>query len=268
MTGKHCACVTSLTMIQSLRAIYEANLVPARTLGVLPVYNRQQLAIDERALFNERWLLKALLCHWRTNPRRPVTRVTPFPDGVSFYAGGYLPAPYPEDRLVQEPLSDIYVEGIVGNFSFAGNPPRLTLDRDFGYVAVFVPVLYDPPSRRRRQSQEFDRLWKTIAGLIKAIRAAGGNGANARLAVLYPEDNPLDFASTYNRQWLQPRVERYISDGLLMGRWQEPPPPDWRTLLANIDLEFATWESVLAPLGNDDLIWFYDRCRQANPLRD
>jgi hypothetical protein len=242
---------------------------------LLGIYRESQLnpgqptcLFAETLIFNEGWLLRSVLQAWRTGQDRPGPPFLPSPAGAKIYSEGQLRTPF-KARFKGDPAAETHsrVDGIAGFFSLAeGTKQGIALAPGCRYVAAFEAKLYSPIAGGVKAAPAYDQVSRTAACLIHALLEAGTpESAAAHLAVLHPADTtviePGKYGKEYLRKQIAGRLAGYRAAGgptPHLGRFQK----GWHEKLARLAVHFFTWEAVLAEIGDEDLLRFYDLCKR------
>jgi hypothetical protein len=231
----------------------------------------------ETEVFNEGWLLRSVLKEWKTSSRRSRFAFFRFPPDARVYSEGQLFTPF-KVRPKSERTGDgkgeahTHVDGIVGDFSIAdGTKSGIELDGGCQCIAVFEAKLYSPISKGVTHAPKYDQVSRTAACLIHALLEAGpAAGCAAHVVVLYPEDNldikPEEYEKVSIRERIRKRLAEYKEAGAPTAeilRFEA----GWEEMLGQVDVQFKTWEEVLAEIGDGDLNRFYELCKRFNVKR-
>ena len=215
-------------------------------------------------IFNEGWLLRAVLRQWKLVPGKSCLPFLPFPTDATIYSEGQLYSPFaPRQRGDNLAEAHTHVDGIVGDFSIGATKSGIDAHADCRYLAAFEAKLYSRIANGIRYASAYDQVSRTVACVINAFVRAGCRGPyTVHFVVLHPADNaginPARYGKTYLEQQIATRVQDF---GL-------PPTAafvrGWRAVLDTIQLSFVTWEEALAEIGNDQLEQFYQLCQRFN----
>lgn len=242
-------------MIEELLCIYEESRL-----------NRGQpeSLFNPTLIFNEGWLLRAVLRQWKLAPGRSRLPFLPFPTDATFYSEGQLYSPFkPRQRGDKLAEAHTHVDGIVGDFSIGTTKSGIEVHADCRYLTAFEAKLYSRIASGIRHASDYDQVSRTVACVINALLRAGCRGPYAvHFVVFHPADNaginPARYGKTYLEQQIATRVQEF---GL-------PPTAafvrDWRAALETVQLWFVTWEDALAETGDGQLEQFYQLCQRFN----
>ena len=247
-------------MLRELNQLYETGLVNK---------GRPQCLFPETLIFNEGWLLRAVLQEWKNSPKPSQFGFLPFPDDAAYYSEGQLRTPFrartPGRNLAE---SHSHVDGIVGHFSITDTKSGIELDPDLRYIAIFEAKMFSPLSQGTRNAPDYDQVSRLTACLIYNILQAGADtGYQAHLAVLYAQENHHIRHDLYGKDHIADQIAHRLqaygradsSNGTIVAFADE-----WRRVLNNLHIWYATWEEVLAEIGDDCLDRFYERCKEFN----
>lgn len=242
-------------MIEELLRIYEeSRLNPAQP----------ECLFNPTLVFNEGWLLRAVLRQWKLAPGEAPLPFLPFPADATVYSEGQLHTPF-APRQRGDPLAEAHshVDGIVGDFSIGATRSGIEVSADCRYLAVFEAKLYSQIASGTSRMAGYDQVSRTVACVINALLCAGCSGPiAAHVVVLYPADNaginPARYGKTYLEQQIATRVQDF---GL-------PPTAvftrGWRAALETVQLWFVTWEEALAETADGQMREFYQLCQRFN----
>ncbi len=242
-------------MIDELLRIYEESRL-----------NREQpeSIFNPTLIFNEGWLLRAVLRQWKLAPGKSCLPFLPFPAEAKVYSEGQLFSPFaPRQRGDKLAEAHTHADGIVGDFSIGATKSGIEVHPDCRYLAVFEAKLYSPLAGSISHAPGYDQVSRTVGCVINSLLRAGCPGPYAaHVVVLHPADhsnvNPRRYSNAYLEQQIAARVENF---GL-------PPTStfarSWRATLDTVQLWFVTWEEALAEIGSDELDQFYQQCRRFN----
>ena len=247
-------------MLQELLQIYDQSQVNA---------GKPECSFAETLIFNEGWLLRAVLKEWQDQPSSSGLDFLPFPRNARVYSEAQLYTPFKARfRGDKEAEGHTHADGIVGEFVLAGATSGVVLKPKWRYLAVFEAKMFSPLSRGVKHAPHYDQVSRTAACMVHAILESGRKvGLSCHLAILYAADNkkvqPEQYTLACMKNQISERVQGYLSS-------DEPPMPDakflreWQDVLPSIQIHFLTWEDVLAEIGNDDLDRFYSLCKRFN----
>jgi hypothetical protein len=220
--------------------------------------------VNPTLIFNEGWLLRAVLRQWKLAPGESGLPFLPFPADAKIFSEGQLSSPFASrqrgDKLAE---AHTHVDGIVGHFSIGATKSGIQVDADCRYLAVFEAKLYSPISGGISHAPGYDQVSRTVGCVINSLLRAGCPGPDAaHVVVLYPADhtgiNPARYDKSHLERQIAARVEGFglpATSTFARG---------WRATLGAVQLSFVTWEEVLATIGNDLLNQFYQHCRRFN----
>jgi len=242
-------------MIEELLRIYEESRLNQ---------GKPESLFNPTLIFNEGWLLRAVLRQWKLAPGASSLPFLPFPAGTKIYSEGQLYSPFvPRRRGDQQAEAHTHVDGIAGDFSIGATKSGIEVDAGCRYLAIFEAKLYSSIAGGIRHSPDYDQVSRTVACVIHALLRAGCSGScAAHVVVLHPADHagidPARYSKLHLEQQIALRVQVY---GL--------PPTDafargWRAALETVQLSFVTWEDSLAEIGDDQLDQFYRLCQRFN----
>jgi hypothetical protein len=224
----------------------------------------------ETLIFDEGWLLRSVLTAWRTGSTSSQLPFLPFPPDARIYSEGQLRTPFRARRRGDpQAESHTHVDGIAGHFRIAdGTKSGIELDSGCRYLAAFEAKLFSPIARGTKNAPHYDQVSRTSACLIHALLGAGlAAGGAAHLVILYPQDNldvdPNDYVQVHIQERIKNRLHAYKTAG--------KPTPEitqfeagWEEMLAQIAIQFETWEKVLDEIGDGELNRFYELCKKFN----
>ena len=134
--------------------------------------------------------------------------------------------------------------------------------------AVFEAKMFSPLSSGVKYAPDYDQVSRTAACMIHAILEAGDTGDRAAyLTVLHARDNAKIDAGLYTAEYVEGRIARRVRAYLDSGMGGKPAARffhEWRDVLPWVQMQFLTWEDVLAEIGSDELDEFYDLCVRFN----
>jgi hypothetical protein len=221
----------------------------------------------ETLLFNEGWLLRGVLQEWQR--RAPPARFdfVPFPQKATVYSEAQLYTPF-KARFQgdQQAEAHTHVDGIVGDVQLVAKS-GMTLTPGWRYLAVFEAKMYSPLSSGVKHAPGYDQVSRTAACMIHAILESGNAASRAHLVVLYPADNAKIQPGQYTPEYVEARIADRVGSYLARGKHAQPQArffAEWRAVLPRIQIQFLTWEEVLAGIADDTLNQFYDLCIQFN----
>lgn len=247
-------------MLKELLKIYRHSLVNKEAPKCL---------FAETLIFNEGWLLRSVLKEWLAGSGGSGFGFLPFPEGVTAYSEGQLYTPF-KARIRGDKLAETNtrVDGIVGDYSITDTKSGIVLKSDFRYIAAFEAKIFRPIGVGVKNAPWYDQVSRTAACLINSILLAEPKGGYAaHLAVLYSEDNPYIDPNLYTKDYVEKQISKRLQDFLKageLGNAVERFANGWRDALDNLRIHFHTWEQVLADIGSDDLVGFYDLCKKFN----
>lgn len=245
-------------MIEELLRIYEENQL-----------NRGQpeSLFNPTLIFNEGWLLRAVLRQWKLAPGKSRLPFLPFPPDAKMYSEGQLyTAIVPRQRGDKLAEAHTHVDGIVGDFSIGATKSGIEVSADCRYLAVFEAKLYSTIAGGITNAPGYDQISRTVGCVINSLLRAGCFGpCSIHVIVLYPADhagiNPARFSKSYLERQIAARVQGF---GLLP---TAAFARGWRAVLNTIQLSFVTWEDALAETGDAQLGKFYQLCQRFNQKR-
>ena len=241
-------------MLKQLLGAYEAGLV-----------NREapKCLFRETLIFNEGWLLRLVLREWLAGSGGSQLGFLPFPDGVTAYSEGQLYTPF---RGGSHPERNTHVDGIVGDFSITDTKSGIVLKSDFRYVAAFEAKLFSPIAPGVKNAPDFDQVSRTAACLINSILIAGPRGGYAaHLVVLYTKSNPYIRPGEYSEDCIEEQIAKRLEPFAATAERTDGIArffAGWRDVLQRLQVNFLTWEEVLADIGDKELSRFYDLCKE------
>ncbi len=249
-------------MLRELLAIYEQSQVNPGKPG------KRSSLFAETLIFNEGWLLRAVLQEWRSRTGPCGFGFPPFPQGAMVYSEAQLYTPFrARSRGDRSAEAHTHVDGIVGDFAIPETKAGVVLKPDWTYLAVFEAKMYSPLSKGIKNVPHYDQLSRTAACLVNATLQTDHPDRTAYLVVLYPRESqhidPGRYTTVYVREQIEDRVRGYLDAG--------PPAQrctrffqEWGHVLDRIHIQFLTWEDALAEIGDDDLDRFYCLCQRFN----
>jgi hypothetical protein len=224
----------------------------------------------ETLIFNEGWLLRSVLKAWKTGSTDATLPFLPFAPKTKVYSEGQLRTPFAA-RFRGDPQAESHshVDGIVGHFLLAaGTKSGIRLMPGCRYVAAFEAKLYSPMGKGTRHAPAYDQVSRTAACLVHALLEAGpAADCAAHLVVLYPADHPDIDPDTYAEACIRDRIANRLKEYQEAGdatREIERFAAEWERMIERVQVSFVTWEAVLAGIGDDGLLRFYDRCKEFN----
>ena len=246
-------------MIRELLQIYQAN----RTNPGQP-----ECTFAETLLFNEGWLLRGVLKEWAgwTGPAR--FGFLPFPEGSRFYSEAQLYTPfkarYQGDNQAE---GHTHVDGIAGDFQIVSKSGA-ALTPGWRTLAVFEAKMFSPLSSGTKYALGYDQVSRTAACMIHAILGSGDTGDRpVYLTVLYARDNVKIHPDLYTRDYVRGQIAGRVRAYLDSGKGGTPDARffhEWRAVLPWVQIQFLTWEDVLAEIDSEELDEFYDLCVRFN----
>ena len=247
-------------MLRELLQIYDAS----RTNPGKP-----ECTFAETLIFNEGWLLRGVLKEWQSWTQPARFGFLPFPERSKVYSEAQLYTPF-KARFRGDKLAEAHthVDGIVGHFQIVGTKSGAALAPDWRYLAVFEAKMYSPLSSRAMHAPGYDQVSRTAACMIHAILESEDTGDHiAHLVVLYPADNVKIHPARYTRDCVEKRIAARVRTYLASGKPGKPTArffDEWRTVLPRIQVQFLTWEDVLAEIDSEELDQFYALCTRFN----
>jgi len=227
-------------------------------------HGKPECLFNPTLIFNEGWLLRAVLRQWKLTPDKSRLPFLPFPAETKVYSEGQMYSPFaPRQRGDKLAEAHTHVDGIVGDFSIGATKSGIEVSADCRYLVVFEAKLYSPIAGGISNAPGYDQVSRTVGCVINSLLRAGCPGpCSAHLVVLYPTDhagiNPARYNKSYLEHQIAARVESFgLAPSSAFAR-------GWRAALDTVRLSFVTWEDVLAEIGNDPLNQFYQYCRRFN----
>ncbi len=218
-------------------------------------------------IFNEGWLLRALLRQWKLMACKSRLPFLPFPADATVYSEGQLYSPFaPRRRGDTLAEAHTHVDGIVGDFAIGTTKSGIEVDADCRYLAVFEAKLYSPIAAGISNSPGYDQVSRTAACLIDSLlRAQCSSPYSAYLVVLHPTDhagiNAARYSEAYSERQIAERIEGFgLSPTSTFGQ-------GWRAGLDTPQRSFVTREDALSKISDDRLGKFYLLCRRFNRQR-
>lgn len=247
-------------MITELLRIYQDSLINP---------GRPECTFAPTVIFNEGWLLRAVLREWKTCVHPGPLGFLPFPEDAQLYSEGQLYTPFgARYRGDKQAESHTHADGIVGHFSILDTKSGIVLNHNFSYFAVFEAKLSSPLSAHTTNATEYDQVTRTVACMINVILQSGrSEGYAAHFVVLSPRTNhfvsPVNDSKAVVADQLAHRMAMYDSiaenkQGASLFAQQ------WRRVLDRLQLSFVTWEDVLDVIANNELNRFYALCLRFN----
>lgn len=223
----------------------------------------------ETLIFNEGWLLRAVLKAWKDQTCPSPFDFLPFPAGVHVYSEAQLRTPFKERfRGDKQAEGHTHVDGIGGYIGKNGTKSGITLAPNCGYLAVFEAKMSSPLSDRTANIAQYDQVSRTAACMIYAILQSGcPHDLVAHLVVLHPQDNRHIDPSRYTKTHLESQIADRASGyrrSTTRGKTDTKFFDRWRPVLDRIQIQFLTWEEVLAEINDANLDRFYNLCKQFN----
>ncbi len=226
----------------------------------------------ETLIFNEGWLLRGVIQEWQrcTQPAR--FPFLPFPEEIVVYSEAQLYTPF-KARFQggNQAEGHTHVDGIVGDFQIVGKS-GVVLNRDCRlskpYLTVFEAKMYSALAKGVKWAPDYDQVSRTVACMIHAILESESAGDRvAHLVVLYPADNIKIHPDQYTRERVERRIAKRVQ-GYLSAEGHDAPNArffaGWHDVLPQIQIQFLTWEDVLAEIDSNELNRFYALCVQFN----
>ncbi len=213
-------------------------------------------------IFNEGWLLRAVLRQWKLAPGKSHLPFLPFPADAKVYSEGQLYSPFaPRQRGDGLAEAHTHADGIVGDFSIGATKSGIEVHPDCRYLAVFEAKLYSPLAGGISHAPGYDQVSRTVGCVINSLLRSGCPGPYAaHVVVLHPADhsnvNPGRYSSAYLERQIAARVEGF---GLAHGE------------LAQLAGHSGCCQALVchlgrgaAEIGSDQLDQFYQQCRRFN----
>lgn len=247
-------------MIAELIKIYQDSLINAESPAC---------TFAPTEVFNEGWLLRAVLQEWKICSNAGPFSFLPFPQDVRIYSEGQLYTPFgARYRGDKQAESHTHADGIVGHFSIPDTKSGIVLHHNFSYFAVFEAKLSSGLAGRTSNAPGYDQVTRNIACMINMILQSGrAEGYAANFIVLYPRTNRFVIPAQYSKAAVADQVGRRIAmyeSGAEGRRSASPFALRWKQVLDRLCISFVTWEDVLAALANDELRRFYELCVRFN----
>ncbi|MFO7696711.1 MAG: hypothetical protein R6X16_06095 [Anaerolineae bacterium] len=223
----------------------------------------------ETLLFNEGWLLRAVLKAWKDQAHPAPFGFLPFPSGVHVYSEAQLRTPFKARfRGDSQAEGHAHVDGIVGHFGQDDSRSGVALSPHCAYLAVFEAKMGSPLSQGTANIAQYDQVSRTAACMIHAILQSGcPESLVTHLVVLYPEENrhidPSRYTQTRVESQIAERTRGYLGS-TTRGEMHTEFSRRWREVLDRIQIQFLTWENVVAEIDDPNLGRFYELCRQFN----
>jgi hypothetical protein len=224
---------------------------------------------SETLIFNEGWLLRAVLKAWKDQTSPSPFSFLPFPARVHVYSKAQLRTPFKARfRGDKQAEGHTHVDGIVGQFGSDGSKSGLVLSPRCEYLAVFEAKMGSPLSEGTTNSPQYDQVSRTAACMIHAIvQADCPENVAAHLVVLYPQSNshidPGQYTKAHVQRQIADRARNYTRS-TTRGETNAQFFTTWRQVLDRIQIQFLTWEAVVAESDDAALDRFYDLCKQFN----
>lgn len=230
---------------------------------------KPECIFGETLIFNEGWLLRAVLEKWRKLDGASKFPFLPFPDNTRIYSEAQLFTPFKKrSRSDTQGEGHTHVDGIVGDFSMPGTKSGVTLDRDCRYLAVFEAKIYSGLADKVTNIACYSQVSRTLACIINST--LGTSVKSIHFIVIYPKKNrkidPAQYTMGIIEEEIKRRLSGYKQVGLV-GRADNGFPAfeeQWRSVLRNINIGFITWEDVLSELEDEDVGEFYRLCEKFN----
>ena len=160
-----------------------------------------------------------------------------------------------------------HVDGIAGDFQIVSKSGA-ALTPGWRCFAVYEAKMFSPLSSGVKYAPGYDQVSRTAACMIHAILGAGEAGDRAAyLTVLYARDNAKIDPHLYTRDYVRGRIDQRVRTYLDSGKGGRPAGRffhEWQDVLPWVQMQFLTWEDVLAEIGSDELDEFYDLCVRFN----
>jgi hypothetical protein len=220
-------------------------------------------------LFNEGWLLRAVLREWKTGAHASPFRFLPFPRGARIYSEGQLYTPFgARFRGDKQAEAHTHADGIAGHFSIPDTKSGIVLDGSFSYFAVFEAKLSSPLAAGTSNAPTYDQVARTVGCMTNMILQAGrSDGYAGHFVVLYPRSNLHINPSRYTKEAISDQIADRIASYEGVAGWRQATShfaQHWQHVLDRLDISFVTWEDILSEIANDDLRYFYGLCLQFN----
>jgi hypothetical protein len=223
----------------------------------------------ETLIFNEGWLLRAVLKTWRDQARPSPFGFLPFPADAHMYSEAQLYTPFKARfRGDKQTEGHTHVDGIVGHLSSDGTKTGITLSPRGKYLAVFEAKMGSPLSKRTSNITDYDQVSRTAACMIHTLlQSEHPEDATAHLIVLYPKNNlhidPAQHSKHHVERQIAQRASNYLQS-TTRGETNSRFFQQWCQMLDRIHIQFLTWEEVVAEINDHNLHRFYDLCRRFN----
>lgn len=226
----------------------------------------------ETLIFNEGWLLRAILEKWRGLKDHSKFPFLPFPKDVKIYSEAQLFTPFKKrSRYDKQGEDNTHIDGIVGNFYLREKTKSgIDLYEDFEYFAIFEAKMYSELAKDITHIKNYSQVSRTIACIMNSVLSVRENTNNSiYYIIMYPMDskniNPERYTKKFIEEELEDRIEIYKRSG---------PPKDpkefdtfekhWRDVLRRMKLQFLTWEEILDEIKDKDIKRFYELCKKYN----
>lgn len=215
-------------------------------------------------IFNEGWLLRAVLRQWKLVPGKSCLPFLPFPAETKVYSEGQLYSPFaPRQSADKLAEAHTHADGIVGDFSISATKSGIEVNADCRYLAVFEAKLYSPIAGGSSNAPGYDQISRTVGYVINSLLRAECPGPySAHVVVLYPAEHAGTNSARYSKSYLEHQITARLQGFGL------PTPAafarDRRATLEAVQLSFVTWEEALAEIGNDRLEQIYQHYRRFN----
>ena len=223
----------------------------------------------ETLIFNEGWLLRAVLKAWKAQARSAPFGFLPFPADAHVYSEAQLRTPFKARfRGDKQAEGHAHVDGIVGHIGKDGSKSGITLNPRCGYLAVFEAKMGSSLSERTTNIAEYDQVSRTAACMINAIlQSACSDELVSHLVVLYPQSNqsidPNHYTKAHVERQIADRAWSYLSS-TTRGETDIEFFHRWRQVLDRVDIQFLTWEEIVTEMDDASLDRFYDLCKKFN----
>jgi len=245
-------------MIRQLMALYDDSLINS---------GQPKSMFAPTLIFNEGWLLRAVLKEWRAGRGTGTWNFLPFPEDARFYSEGQLYTPfgarYQGDKLAEK---HSHADGVVGDFSISGSKSGIRLDASFRYLAVFEAKLSSPLASGTKNAGDYDQVARNVACMINMImQSEPALNYRAYFIVIHPQGSGQVNPDAYGKVVIADQIARRISAYEGAAGAKGPAPlfvRQWRSILDAIRICFLTWEDALLQIGDPDLSHFYELCLQ------
>lgn len=231
---------------------------------------RPKCIFAETLIFNEGWLMRAILEKWRRFENHSKFPFLPFPKDAKIYSEAQLYSPF-RKRLLIDPQGEAntHVDGIVGNFSL-NRKSGIIIDNNVKYLVIFEAKMYSKLAKDITHIKNYSQVSRTIACIINSVLNARESTNNLiYFIIMYPVDSKNIYPERYTKKFIENELEERIEIYKKSGPPKDPKEFDvfekhWRDVLGRMNLQFLTWEEILDEIKDKDIKRFYELCKKYN----